>query len=280
MGTRRDFIKTLSISAAAGIILPLSSFVTNKNKPYGLILYTVREDMKKNPIKTLESIASIGFDVLESAGYDSRKYYGMKPAEFKQKVESLGMKVISSHHAINPKKIDEIVEDASEAGIEYVVFPWMQSGNLDYYKEKAEQFNKFGEAFNKAGIRFCYHNHDFEFKETEGQIPYNVLLENTDPELVALEMDLYWISKVGFDPTEYFKKYPGRFELWHVKDMKNDDKKSFTEVGNGTIDFDKIFSKKNTSGMRYYFVEEDTCLDYSPLESIKISLDYIKKKKF
>jgi len=223
MVSRRDFIKTVSIASVASLAMPLSSFSENKNRPIGLILYTVRDEMKKDPIKTLESVANLGYKVLESAGYYSRKYYGMKPLEFKQKVESLGMKAISSHHSVNLKNLNEIIEDANEAGIEYVIYPHMPAGNLDYYKEKAEEFNKYGEAFNKAGIRFGYHNHDFEFKETEGQIPYDVLLNNTNPEYVAFEMDLYWTTKAGFDPTDYIKKHPGRFELWHVKDMKNDE---------------------------------------------------------
>jgi sugar phosphate isomerase/epimerase len=280
MVSRREFLKTAACVSAASLILPLSSYrIISKNTP-GLILYTVRDEMKKNPAQTLEKIASIGYKNIESAGYELRKYYGMKPVVFKELVESFGMKMVSGHHSINSTNLNEVVEDAAYAGLEYAVLPFVDTGNLDYFKSKAEEFNKFGEAFKKAGIRFAYHNHDFEFKKIKGQIPYDILLKNTDPQKVAFEMDLYWISKAGYDPLAYFKQYQGRFELWHVKDMKNNAKKSFTEVGNGTIDFAKIFSAKELSGMKYYFVEEDKCVDHKPLDSIKISLDYIKDKKF
>jgi sugar phosphate isomerase/epimerase len=280
MISRRNFVKTISAATAASLVLPLSSFSNNSKTPYGMILYTVRDEMKKDPVKTLENIAEIGFKVIEAAGYGDRKFYGMKPSEFKQKVDSLGMKLVSSHHSVNEKNVSEIIEDANSAGLEYVINPWMKSGNIDYYKNKAELFNHFGEAFKKAGIQFCYHNHDFEFKLTDGQIPYDILLKETNPEFVSFEMDLFWTTKAGFNPLDYFDKFPNRFKLWHVKDMKNDANKSFTEIGNGTINFDKIFDKKDKAGMNYYFVEQDSCIDHSPLESIKISLEYIKKKDY
>jgi sugar phosphate isomerase/epimerase len=280
MITRRNFIKSVTAVSVGSLVLPLSSFSLKSKAPYGVILYTVRDDMKKDPIATLTKIAEMGYQVIESAGYDKRKFYGMSPTEFKQEVESLGLKMVSSHHSVNEKNLNEIIDDAKSSGLEYIIYPWMMTGNIDYYRKKADSFNKFGEALNKAGLKFCYHNHDFEFKLTDGKIPYDILLENTNPDYVSFELDLYWITKAGFNPIDYFQKYQGRFKLWHVKDMKNDDKKSFSEVGNGIIDFGKIFEKQELAGMKYYFVEQDTCIDYSPLESLKISIQNIKDKDF
>jgi len=222
MKTRRDFLKTTATVAVGSMIIPsLYSFMEMKS-PYGLILYTVRNEMKKNPIKTLNSVASIGYKVLEAAGYKDGLFYNMKPANY----------------------------------------------------------NKFGEIFKKNGVRFAYHNHAYEFKKIDNIIPYDILLQGTQADLVAMEMDLYWITYGGHNPWEYFAKYPGRFELWHVKDMKDKVKKEMTTVGNGIIDFKKIFSLSKESGLKYYFVEQDTALEHPPLENIKISLDYIKKMNF
>lgn len=280
MTTRRDFIKTSSIMAAGSMVLPLSSFSSLKSAPYGLILYTVREDMQKDPMGTLEKISSIGYEVLEAAGYGDRKFYGMKPAKFKEAVESFGMKLLSSHNGVTEDNVKEIAEDAAEAGLKYVVKPSMTHDSLDDFKRGAEMFNKFGEIFNQTGIRFGYHNHSFEFEKMDDVIPYDILLQETDPTLVTMELDLYWITKGGHDPWEYFEKFPGRFELWHVKDMKETGKQYETEIGNGIIDFKKIFFMKKLAGLKNYFVEQDTCRDFSTFESVQISLDYIKKMKF
>ena len=278
--TRRTFIKSAAALAAGSAVLPISSFRIKKSTPYGLILYTVRDDMNKDPEGTLEKVAAAGYEVVEAAGYSNGKLYGMKPTVFKRTVESFGMKLISSHTMVNDKNVDQTIEDAVDAGLKYVVHPWMESGELDVFKKMAEDLNKYGEKFKKAGIRFGYHNHSFEFEEKDGMLPYDVLLNGTDPDLVMFELDLFWITKGGHDPWEYFAKYPGRFEIWHIKDMKGTGDKEMTEVGNGVIDFKKIFHLKDQSGMKYYFVEEDTCKDYTPLESIKISIDYLKKKDF
>jgi sugar phosphate isomerase/epimerase len=140
----------------------------------------------------------------------------------------------------------------------------------------AEQFNKAAEKCKAAGIQFCYHNHDFEFDQQDGKYPYDVLLDNTDPKLVKMEMDLYWVTKAGQDPLKLFEQHPGRFPLWHLKDMDNTAAHSFTEVGNGVIDFKKIFSNADKAGFKYFFVEQDKCPG-DPFDSITKSISYIKK---
>ncbi len=279
MTTRRTFIKSASAMALGTLGLSaMPSFAAKKRNKYGLILYTVRDDMKKDPVKTLREVADIGYEVLEAAGYSDGKLYGMDPAEFKRTVDGFGMKLISSHTGVTMDNVHKVIEDAQKAGLEYVVKPSFHAKTIDEFKKGAAEFNKFGELFKSAGIKFGYHNHSFEFKKIDGQIPYDILLQETDPGLVTFELDLFWIIKGGHKPWEYFSKYPGRFQLWHVKDMEATGKKMMTEVGNGVIDFDRIFSEQKKAGMKYYFVEQDTCKNHTPLESIRISLDYIKKK--
>jgi sugar phosphate isomerase/epimerase len=149
---------------------------------------------------------------------------------------------------------------------------------MDDYKKHAQLFNQAAEVCKKSGIQFGYHNHDFEFVTLEGQTPYDFLLKETDPKLVQMELDLYWISFAGKDPVAYFKKHPGRFPLWHVKDMEKSGERSFTEVGNGSINFQRLFDAKKTAGLKHFFVEQDVS-KRTPLESIEISIQNVKKLK-
>jgi sugar phosphate isomerase/epimerase len=171
------------------------------------------------------------------------------------------------------------VDDAATVGIKYMVCAYLsdaERGGLDHYEYVAEQLNKAGEICRKSGIQLCYHNHDFEFVPQEGKLPFDVLLNNTDKGLLKLELDLYWVAKAGHDPIALFNKHPGRFPLWHVKDMDKTAKKAFTEVGNGVINFKKIFSQADKAGLKYFFVEQDITPG-SPFDSITQSIRYIRK---
>ena len=173
---------------------------------------------------------------------------------------------------------DKAIEDAKEVGLKYMVCAWLspdERGTLEHYKKVADDLNAAGEKCKKAGIQLCYHNHNFEFEQQDGKYPYDILMA-TDKDLVKMEMDIYWITKAGQDPIALFKKYPGRFPLWHVKDMDKTPQQNFTEVGNGIIDFKKIFKYKDLAGMKYFFVEQDMTPG-DPFVSIKESIDYIKK---
>jgi sugar phosphate isomerase/epimerase len=179
------------------------------------------------------------------------------------------------------KDLDSAIETAKIIGHKFAVCPYLMPNErqtLADYQKLVPIFNRAGEACKKAGIQFAYHNHDFEFAPLDGRVPFDMLLAETDPELVKIELDLYWITKAGQDPLAYFEKHPGRFPLVHVKDMDNTAKKDFTEVGRGTIAFKKIFARSNRGGIRHYFVEQDQ--SSSPLESIKISYDYLSKLDF
>ena len=266
--------------AAGSMFLSHVPPLNAKSAPYGLILYTVRGEMDKDPVNTLHQVADIGYEVVEAADYSNGKFYGMPPAEFKRTVESFGMKLISSHNGVNDANLQKTADDCAEAGLKYVFKPSMNADSLDAYKKAAHDFNRYGEVFKQNGIRFGFHNHAVEFLPIDGVIPYDILLKETEPDLVCMQLDLYWIKKAGFDAWDYFKKAPGRFEVWHLKDMKPDGEQYETEIGNGIIDFDKIFKLQEQSGMKYYFVEQDHCRDYPPFESIEISLDYIRKKGY
>jgi sugar phosphate isomerase/epimerase len=292
MPTRRNFIKSSALLASSVLISPKNLIEIYKKKEIGLQLYTVRELMNKDPKGTLAQIAKIGYTTLEGTGYSSEGlFYGFDPKMFAKILKDLGLSMPSSHFHLGEDKIEgkedvgtilhgweKVVDDSAGLGLKFMVCGYLtptERGNLEHYKFLADQFNKAGEICKKSGIQFCYHNHNFEFEKQEGQFPYDLLLKNTDPALVKFEMDMYWMKKAEQDPLAYFKEHSHRFPLWHVKDMDNTEKKEFTEVGNGIIDFKKIFAASKSSGLQYYFVEQDECPG-TPLESISKSIEYIK----
>ena len=264
----------------------------NKSPLIGLQLYTVRDLMDKDPEGTLAKVAQIGYTSVEGATYTgTEKFYGTSPKEFKKVLKQNGLVMLSAHYRLGeekPKGViqqgtilydwNKAVDDAAEVGLKYMVCAYLadvERGDLDHYKKVVEQLNIAGERCKKSGIQLCYHNHDFEFIKQGDTYPYNILL-GSDKNLVKMEIDLYWIKKAGQDAIKLFHEHPGRFPLWHVKDMDNTPQQNFTEVGSGVIDFKEIFKYKNLAGMKYFFVEEDKCPG-SPLDSITKSISYIKK---
>lgn len=266
--------------------------VMAQNQFGGLALYTVRDAMGVDAKATLKSVAEIGYQNVEAAGYKDGKYYNMTPEDFNAYLKELNLTPISTHQSdINIDDADAMFADAKAAGFEYFVVPIPPMGLFKYYQETqsmgmeggAENLAKIlttlGKKCDKAGLKLLYHNHDFEFKkDKDGVVVIDYLLEHLDPKYVNFQMDLYWVTKAGADPIAYFKKYPNRFKLWHVKDM--DDQGRFAPVGNGTIDFAKILENKELSGMQYYFVEQDRTFDMKPIEAIQISHDGLKKIGF
>ena len=284
MNNRRDFLKTTAAFAAASMILPLSAF-TQEKKTIGLQLYSVRDKLQKDLKGTLEKIAKIGYNSLEAAGYNATDgtFYGMAAKPFIDFVNGLGMPLNSSHTTFELDMAEKVIAATAATGAKYIIYPFLAEKfrtNLDGWKATAEKFNKMGEIAKKNDIRFGYHNHDFEFKMIDGQLPYDLLLTQTDPSLVTFEMDLYWVTRGGHNPIDLFKKYPGRFELWHVKDMVKTDDMFFAPVGTGRMDFASIFAEKKTAGMKYFFVEQDSFKGMDPLESVEISFKYLNQAKF
>ena len=278
MINRRTFVKTLSAGVAASLVMPGELFAFPMNSFIGIQLYTLHQQMKKDAIDTLEQVAKVGFDTVETAGYHERKFYGFSPKEFKKLIADMGMFAQSSHAGINLMNIDETIEDTINAGMTYLVLPSFDRSKrttLDGYRKGADEFNVMGEKCKKAGLSFAYHNHAFEFEKLEDKVPYDILLDNTDPELVSMQLDLYWIVYGGSDPIDYFNRHPGRFELFHVKDMSNGANRESTEIGSGTIDFDTIFAEKEKAGMKYFYLEQES-FHMDPFKSIAISYNYLK----
>jgi sugar phosphate isomerase/epimerase len=300
MKNRRDFIKTATILAAGSVILPQISCKSGKtvaqgkttNKVIGLQLYTLRDQIPKDLVGTLKKVAEIGYKNVEGYDYTNRKILGRPPAEFRKIVEDLGMKLPSMHVVTELTSGDSrssildqwktTVEDMASIDVHYVVYaiiPEAERKTLDDFKMWADRFNQFGEICRQAGTQYVYHNHDFEFIPHDGQKGYDIFLKNTDPSLVKFEIDLYWITKAGEDPVAYIEKNPGRFELYHVKDMENSPSKTFTEVGQGTIDFERIFKVKDIAGMKLFFVEQDLS-KIDRFKSIRMSFDYLNNAAF
>jgi sugar phosphate isomerase/epimerase len=291
MTSRRVFIQSASaLSAAVFVKGPLHAL--SASPVIGLQLYTVRDAMGQDPLGTLAKVAQIGYNSVENATYTgSEKFYGMDAATYKKVLSENGLAANSGHYRLGEETNNgapvqgtilhdwqKAVDDASSVGLKYMVCAYLSSqerGSLDHYKQLADIFNKAGETCKKSGIQFCYHNHDFEFEVQDGVFPYDILLEKTDKNLVKMEVDLYWIKKAGQDPLALFKKHPGRFPLWHVKDMSKEADQSFAEVGSGIIDFKTIFQHKAQAGMKYFFVEQDKCPG-SPFDSITHSYNFIK----
>jgi sugar phosphate isomerase/epimerase len=287
--TRRDFIKKLGLGSAG--LIALSSLGSNtlfaseyseiKRKALlpGLQLYTIREALKTDLIGSLKRIREIGYTQVELAGYDNGKFYGIEPLEFKKITDDLGIDVVSSHTAVEKQGITAdnaklMAEAHSKLGVQYCVQPWIEAKDrtLESYKRLIQLFNQTGEIMKEFDIRFAYHNHDFDFDTIDGVIPYfDVFLKESDPNLVNFEIDLYWTIKAGQDPVKLFNNYPGRFPLWHVKDMENSPDRFFAPIGAGTIDFKRIFQSREIAGMEHFFVEQDASRDNKPFDAIKTS---------
>ena len=279
MFTRRNFLKTTLLSTFAMTMSPRLLSATPGKPDIGLQLYTIRDAMKADTRSTLEEVSRIGYTWLEAAGYSDGQFYGMFPKEFNQVVTDLGMELVSSHATFNKESQQQVIDAHAALGALYLVYPVMPTPGketADDYRRAAQRLNEIGEACAKAGIRFGYHNHAFEFERFEDQTGYDILLNETDPALVFFQADLYWMIYAGIDPEDYFSLHPGRFEHWHVKDMEDSPERSFAEVGEGVIDFIKIFKMKDLSGMKYFFVEQDAC-KRDPMESISISYKNLLK---
>ena len=275
---RRKFIKKGSLAVAAAMAMPYA-FSDAKKSAIGVQLYTVRDAMSQDPRGTMKKVADIGYKQVETAGYKDRKFYGFEPGEFLNITKDLGLDVVSSHVNINAIKdnLDQILEDMVATEQKYLVVPWVGDDyrSADGFKVLADLLNQKGEQCKRAGIMITYHNHDFEFKDLNGTTGMDILLNVTDRDFVNFESDLYWVKKAGLDPVKFVTKYPGRFPLWHVKDMDNTEKGYFTEVGNGIINYNEVFKNADTAGMKHFFVEQDR--SDNPLKSIEISYKGVKK---
>jgi len=275
----------MSAFVAAGMSLPFSGksamfdmFAPTKLPAFGLQLWTVKEDMAKDAKGTLKKIASYGYKQIESFEGAKGMFWGMDHKEYKKYMDELGMKIISTHCDIQ-KDFERKAAEAAAIGMKYLICPYKgPQKSIDGFKKFADEFNKAGEICKKNGIRFAYHNHDYSFQAVDGQIPQDVMIENTDKELVDFEMDIYWVVAAGADPIAYFKKYPGRFRLCHVKDLiRTATDHESCQLGKGTIDFKSILKVGTENGLKYYVVEQEAFTGSNPLESAQVDAGYLQK---
>ncbi len=301
--SRRRFLRTAAWTAAGAFLIPacanddpetatLNNTISKTSDmstwPTGIQLYTVRESLAKDLEETIEKVAEIGYDQVELFGYSSGRYFDRPAVAFYQILRDQGLDITSSHHLSGRTDTaakgtltngwEQAIEDAVSAGQSFMVLAWLhpeERQSLDDYKSLADLLNQAGEACAQAGLQLCYHNHDFEFQLMEGKVPMFTLLDSTDPNLVKMELDLYWVTKAGYKAQDFFSRYPGRTALWHVKDMDDTSEQRFTEVGTGVIDFPAIFAEAEKSGVQAFFVEHDQPTD--PLASIATSYTNVQK---
>ena len=293
MQNRREFLKRASLMLAGGMVMPQlltscagKASASESSKYIGLQLYSLRDLVKEEGIhKVLETASKMGYKNLETASYDNGKIYGLAPAEFKKMVNDLGMKCTSAHlgQAFTKEKEaevmswwDQAIDAHNELGVKYMVQPWMpvtDQTTLDDLKMYCDYFNEIGKRCQQNGMKFGYHNHAHEFQKVENQaVMLDYMIENTNPEYVFFQMDVYWIVRGQHSPVDYFNKYPGRFTVLHIKDDK--------EIGDsGMVGFDAIFRNAKVAGVKHIVAEIE---GYScPVEeSVKKSLDYLLDAPF
>lgn len=275
MITRRRFLANTGALALGAAILPSYKLPLGNVKNPGIQLYSFRDEMMVDAVATLKKIAALGFKQIESASSSKGHYYGLKPKEIKKICNDLGMTLRSGHVGIDAKW-QQTMDEAAESGQEYLVVSSMpiNGQTVDNYKKVSDIFNESAAALKKLNIQFAYHNHDAEFEVDKGEVLYDVLLQHTDKSLVKMEMDLGWVVVAGKDPLVYFNNHPGRFPLWHLKDM-NLLKKHSTEFGKGSLPIVEILQHSKDAGLKYFFVEQEEYA-VSPEQSMKDNMDYLR----
>jgi len=275
--------------ASAALVFPVSQ--PRRRYKLGLQLYTMRAAMRRDLEDTLKRVAAMGYEEVETYGFDAEGigYYGLAGKAFAQRLRDHNLTTPSGHYDLNrfvsssvddlKRYVDRCVEGAHALEQAYITWPLVDEGfrTIEKFKVVAERLNVAGEQIKKAGLQLAYHNHDFEFVEQNGQIGYDVILRETDPALVKLQMDLYWIARGSKLPAEeWFKRQPGRFVMWHVKDMHRTSR-DYTEVGNGTIDFTRIWPHASLAGLKHFFVEQGGNFTHDPFRSVADSAEYVKR---
>jgi sugar phosphate isomerase/epimerase len=274
---RRSFVCT-TLGAGAALALPTSLLQGCRPEPapasaglgpIGVQLYTIRDLVREDMAGALASVAEIGYQEVEFAGY-----FDNDPVEIRSWLDDAGLTAPAAHVMLTPETLEPTLEAASVLGHRYLVIPWIppeKRQTLDDYHLVAEEFSEIAMTIFEAGFQFAYHNHDFEFEPIDGQVPFDILLDYTDPELVQIELDLFWITHGGGDPLDYFARYPGRYPMVHVKDRMPDG--TMVDVGQGAVDFQAILGQSTDAGIKHYFVEHDQ--PEEPLESIRQSFQYL-----
>lgn len=289
---RRDFLKTASVLTSGLALGFLStklmgcktpSKASSVNEYFGLQLYTLRDDLPKDPKGVLQQVAAFGYKQIESYEGPNGMFWGMKNTEFKNFLDDLGMQMIASHCEYQ-KNFERKADEAAAIGVKYLIAPYLgPQKELDFYKKAAEQFNQCGTVCKQRGLRFAYHNHDYSFKPVENEMPQDVMMQMTDKDTVDFEMDIYWVITAGQNPASWFNKYPDRFRLCHVKDrMKSapaSEGDASTTLGQGTINYAEILNAARKKGMQYFIVEQEKYEGTTPMQAAKENAQYMKYLK-
>ena len=260
-----------------------NGFSKKVNSNYGLQLYTLRDDMANKPLDVLKRVASFGYKEIESFEGSKGMFWGKTNKEFKQVMDDLGMSIVASHCDMNTD-FDRKAAEAAAIGMKYLICPHLGAQkNMDAFKKFAEKFNQCGEICKKNGLRFAYHNHAYSFELLDGQYPQDVLMQQSDKDLVDFEMDMYWVVTAGADPEAWIKKYPGRFKLSHVKDrMKNAapaNHDASVVLGTGSINYAQILETAGEHGMNHFMVEQEAYVGTTPLNAVKENAVYMHNLK-
>ena len=285
---RREFLINTSLALGALAIAPSFAYNTKK-KAIGLQLYSLRDSLPKDVKGILTQVGQAGFSEVETYGFSVKNgFFGTGVKDFKAMLDDNGLKATSNHFDFNnyietdsTENIKAYIDTANYLDSSYVTVPWiserLRGTTADDYKKLADKITKVAELCNAANLKLAYHNHDFEFEKFGDSTGYEILLNNTDKNKVDFELDLYWVVRSGNDPLQLFKKYPGRFTMWHVKDMDKSNQDLNTEIGKGRIDFKAIFAEAKLSGMKHFYVEHETNYFPNPIESVKESCFYVRK---
>jgi sugar phosphate isomerase/epimerase len=280
--SRRSFLKTsgaLATGLAVGTLPFLKSCAPagEQYSPFGLQLYTLRDVIGDDPQGIIRQVAEFGYNQIES--YEGRQgiFWGMSHTDFKSFLDDLGVTMVSSHANVF-NNFEQKVEQLAEIGVPYITCPYVgQQESVDAWKEMAATFNNLGEIASNAGLQFAYHNHAYSYEEVEGQIPHEILMAETDADLVKHQMDIYWVAVAGHDPVEWMQKYPNRYTLCHIKDMGGtaEEPESVT-LGTGSLDFPAILKVAEEQGMVYNIVEQEAYTGTTPIDAVGANAEYMK----
>jgi sugar phosphate isomerase/epimerase len=295
--SRRTFLKKSAIALAGAAVFSNKLFAAQTQKQLvGIQLYSIRGDMTKDPLGTLKQLAAMGFKNVEHANYVNRKFYGYTPSEFKKVLDDLGLKMPSGHTVMGKGHWDEskkdftdawkyTVEDAAVMGQQFVISPWLDESlrkNYDDMLKYMEVFNKSGELCKKSGMKFGYHNHDFEFSQKlNDQTVYDIILKNTDPNLVIQQLDIGNLYNGGAKAIDIVRRYPGRFQSMHVKDeiqaTSGNEKYESTLLGKGIVGVKEVIDLgKKSGGTIHFIIEQESYQGKSALETCKDNLAVMK----
>jgi len=289
---RRTFLQQSSVLSATALV-PFPAFSMKKQPKFkmGLQLFTIRDAMAKDPIQSLKTVQSLGYEDLEIYGYNGGEdtYYGYKTSDFKKILEDHELTTTSGHYDLPAyfdksndelmRYVDQCISGAHKLEQPYITWPWLapEFRNIESFKKLTGKLNTIGERVVKSGLGFAYHNHGFEFDDHNGETGYGIILKETDPNLVKLQLDLYWVKHSAKEsPSELIANQPGRYVMWHIKDM---DKvtRDYTELGNGSIDYHPILPLAEQSGLEYYYLEQGGNFAVDSIQSITDSASYFKK---